>query len=194
MGIMDKVLRTGEGKKLRALTALVPEIGAYEPEYQALSDDDLRAKTAEFKGRLDRGEDLNDLLIESFAVVREAANRVIGQRHYDVQLMGGAALHFGWVAEMKTGEGKTLVSTLPVYLNGLGGRGVHVITVNDYLATRDAEWMGEVHRWLGLTVGLVVPGDHDAEHKRAQYGVRHHLRHQQRVRLRLPARQHGHVP
>jgi preprotein translocase subunit SecA len=169
MGIMDKVLRTGEGKKLRALTALVPEIGAYEPEYQALDDEALRAKTVEFRSRLDRGEDLNDLLVESFAVVREAASRVIGQRHYDVQLMGGAALHLGWVAEMKTGEGKTLVSTLPVYLNGLGGRGVHVITVNDYLASRDAEWMGEVHRWLGLTVGLVVPGDHDADEKRAQY-------------------------
>ena len=170
MGIMDRVLRTGEGKKLKALKALVPEIGAYEPEYQALSDDELRAKTAEFKGRLDRGEELNDLLVESFAVVREAATRVIGQRHYDVQLMGGAALHLGWVAEMKTGEGKTLVSTLPVYLNGLSGRGVHVITVNDYLASRDAEWMGEVHRWLGLSVGLVVPGEYDAEHKREQYG------------------------
>jgi preprotein translocase subunit SecA len=169
MGIMNKVLRTGEGKKLRALTALVPEINAYEPEYQALSDDDLSAKTVEFKSRLDRGEDLNDLLVESFAVVRETATRVIGQRHYDVQLMGGAALHLGWVAEMKTGEGKTLVSTLPVYLNGLGGRGVHVITVNDYLASRDAEWMGEMHRWLGLTIGLVVPGDHDAEYKRSQY-------------------------
>ena len=118
MAIFDKILRSGEGKKLKALQALVPDITALEPEMQALSDDALRAKTGEFRTRLDNGEDLDDLMIEVFAVVREAAKRVIGQRHYDVQLMGGAALHFGWVAEMKTGEGKTLVSTLPAYLNG----------------------------------------------------------------------------
>ena len=135
MGVLDKLLRAGEGKKVKALAGLVPDINALEPEIQALSDDALRAKTAEFRQRLDNGEDLDDLLIEAFAVVREAASRVIGQRHYDVQLMGGAALHFGWVAEMKTGEGKTLVSTLPVYLNGLAGKGVHLVTVNDYLAT-----------------------------------------------------------
>ncbi|MFM8390653.1 MAG: preprotein translocase subunit SecA, partial [Actinomycetota bacterium] len=120
--------------------------------------DALRGKTAEFRSRLERGESLDDLLIEAFAVTREAARRVLGQRHYDVQLMGGAALHFGWVAEMKTGEGKTLVSTLPAYLNGLSGKGVHLVTVNDYLARRDSEWMGRVHRWLGLGVGLVIPG------------------------------------
>jgi preprotein translocase subunit SecA len=170
MGVFDKILRAGEGRKKKALAGLIPEINAFEPEIQALSDDALRAKTGEFRQRLDRGEDLNDLLIEAFAVTREGARRVIGQRHYDVQLMGGAALHFGWVAEMKTGEGKTLVSTLPVYLNGLSGRGVHVITVNDYLATRDADWMGQIHRWLGLTVGLIIPGNYDSEHKRAQYG------------------------
>ena len=124
----------------------------------AMSEAELRGKTGEFKSRLDRGETLEDLLIESFAVVREAATRVIGQRHYDVQLMGGAALHAGWVAEMKTGEGKTLVSTLPAYLNGLSGNGVHQITTNDYLAQRDAEWMGQIHRWLGLSVGLVIAG------------------------------------
>jgi preprotein translocase subunit SecA len=169
VGPLDRLLRTGEGKKLRALAALVPDINAFEPEMEALSDDALRAKTNEFKGRLERGEELEDLLIEAFAVTREASRRVIGQRHYDVQLMGGAALHFGWVAEMKTGEGKTLVSTLPVYLNGLGGKGVHLITVNDYLASRDAEWMGQIHQWLGLTVGLVIPGDHDSDFKRAQY-------------------------
>ncbi len=169
MGFMDRLLRTGEGKKVRALADLVPDINALEPELQALSDDDLRGKTGEFRRRLDNGEDLDDLLIEAFAVTREAASRVIGQRHYDVQLMGGAALHFGWVAEMKTGEGKTLVSTLPVYLNGLTGKGVHVITVNEYLATRDAEWMGRVHRWLGLTIGMVLPGENDSEVKRAQY-------------------------
>ncbi len=169
MGVFDKLLRAGEGKKVRALQALVPDINALEPEIEALSDDALAAKTVEFRERLANGATLDDLLIEAFAVVREGARREIGQRHYDVQLMGGAALHFGWVAEMKTGEGKTLVSTLPVYLNALAGKGVHVITVNDYLATRDAEWMGRVHRRLGLTIGLVVPGPYDAAYKREQY-------------------------
>ncbi|MDH3707307.1 MAG: preprotein translocase subunit SecA [Acidimicrobiia bacterium] len=169
MGVFDKILRTGEGKKLRALQDLVPDIGAFESGYKALSDADLQHKTIEFRQRLDNGETLDDLLVEAFAVVREAATRVIGQRHYDVQLMGGAALHLGWVAEMKTGEGKTLTSTLPIYLNGLGGKGVHVVTVNDYLASRDAEWMGEIYRWLGLSVGLVVPGDRGTQHKRDQY-------------------------
>ncbi|MCU0270858.1 MAG: preprotein translocase subunit SecA [Acidimicrobiales bacterium] len=170
MGIFDKLLRTGEGRKIKALGSLVPDINAEEAALEGLSDDALRARTAEFRQRLDNGEDLDDLLIEAFAVTREGARRVIGQRHYDVQLMGGAALHFGWVAEMKTGEGKTLVSTLPVYLNALAGKGVHVITVNDYLATRDSEWMGQVHRFLGLEVGLVVPGNYDSTYKRAQYG------------------------
>jgi preprotein translocase subunit SecA len=169
MGMFDKLLRTGEGKKQRALQSLVPDINSYEDELRALSDTELTAKTAEFRQQLDNGATLDDVLLEAFAVTREAANREIGQRHYDVQLMGGAALHFGWVAEMKTGEGKTLVSTLPVYLNALGGKGVHVVTVNDYLATRDAEWMGQVHRRLGLDVGLVIPGQHDPTHKRAQY-------------------------
>ena len=158
MGILDRILRAGEGKKLKALEGLVPEINALGASTGALSDDALRAKTGEFRQRVERGETLDDLLVEAFAVSREAAERVIGQRHYDVQLMGGAALHFGWVAEMKTGEGKTLVSTLPAYLNGLGGKGVHLITVNDYLARRDAEWMGRIHKWLGLDVGLVIPG------------------------------------
>ena len=166
---MDRILRTGEGKKVRALSDLVPEINGLEPELEALSDDDLRHKTIEFREQLDNGEELDNLLIDAFAVTREAARRVIGQRHYDVQLMGGAALHFGWVAEMKTGEGKTLVSTLPVYLNGLTGKGVHVITVNDYLAKRDAEWMGQIHRWLGLTIGMILPGEFDQAVKRAQY-------------------------
>jgi preprotein translocase subunit SecA len=161
MGMLEKVLRAGEGKKLRRLHSLVPLVNELEPEIHALDD--------EFRERIDQGEDLDDLLIEAFAVVREAASRVIGQRHYDVQLMGGMALHFGWIAEMKTGEGKTLVSTLPVYLNGLSGRGLHVVTVNDYLARRDAEWMGRIHRWLGLTVGLVVPEVDDPVAKRAAY-------------------------
>ncbi len=170
MGVLDRLLRVGEGKKLKALASLVPDVTALEPEIQALTDDALRAKTPEFRERLANGEDLDDLLIEAFAVMREAARRVIGQRHYDVQLMGGAALHFGWVAEMKTGEGKTLVSTLPAYLNGLGGRGMHLVTTNEYLARRDSEWMGQIHRWMGLSVGLIIPGDFDQEYKRGQYG------------------------
>ncbi|MBK5331155.1 MAG: preprotein translocase subunit SecA, partial [Ilumatobacteraceae bacterium] len=170
MGILDRILRAGEGKKLKALEGLVPDINAHSAAMSALSDEALRAKTAEFRGRIERGESLDDLLIESFAVMREAATRVIGQRHFDVQLMGGAALHFGWVAEMKTGEGKTLVSTLPAYLNGLGGKGVHLITVNDYLARFHAEWMGRIHKWMGLDVGLIIPGfkEHPTE-KRASY-------------------------
>ncbi|MBV8386541.1 MAG: preprotein translocase subunit SecA, partial [Acidimicrobiia bacterium] len=174
MSVFSRVLRAGEGRKLKALQSLVPDINALEPEIQALSDDALRHKTVEFRERIanagdDVDEALNDLLIESFAVTREAAKRVIGQRHFDVQLMGGAALHFGWIAEMRTGEGKTLVSTLPAYLNGLSGRGMHLITVNDYLATRDSEWMGRIHKWMGLTVGLVVPGMEDPEVKRQAY-------------------------
>jgi len=169
MGFMDRILRAGEGRKVRALADLVPDIGALESDLQALSDEDLAHRTVEFREQLDRGVEVDDLLIPAFAVVREAANRVIGQRHYDVQLMGGAALHFGWVAEMKTGEGKTLVSTLPVYLNGLTRKGVHVITVNDYLARRDAEWMGQVHRFLGLTIGMILPGQDDPSFKREQY-------------------------
>ncbi len=171
MSIFTRVLRSGEGRKLKALEALVPDINALESEFEALSDDALRAKTGEFRGRLDQGEAVDDLLIESFATIREAAKRVLGQRHYDVQLVGGAALHLGWVAEMKTGEGKTLTSTLPIYLNGVTGKGVHVVTVNDYLASRDAEWMGQVHRWMGLEVGLVLPGSRDSAFKHAQYGA-----------------------
>jgi preprotein translocase subunit SecA len=171
MSIFDKILRSGEGKKLKALQGLVPDISALEPEVHALDDAALKAKTGEFRQRLANGEDLDDLLIDAFAVVREAGTRVLGQRHYDVQLIGGAALHFGWIAEMKTGEGKTLVSTLPAYLNGLSGKGTHLITVNDYLARRDAEWMGRLHRWLGLEVGLIVPGEDGPDHKRAQYAA-----------------------
>ncbi|HLI23721.1 MAG TPA: preprotein translocase subunit SecA, partial [Acidimicrobiales bacterium] len=170
MSILTRVLRAGEGKKLRALQSLVPDVGAAGEELQGLSDEELAAKTGEFRNRLANGEDLNDLLIEAFAVVREASTRVIGQRHFDVQIMGGAALHFGWIAEMKTGEGKTLVSTLPVYLNALAQRGVHVVTVNDYLARRDAEWMGQIHRFLGITVGRVSPEIDDWQAKKDAYG------------------------
>jgi preprotein translocase subunit SecA len=169
MSMFSKVLRAGEGKKVRRLAELVPLVNALEPEMEARSDDELAAMTAVFRQRLDNGESLEDMLIESFALVREAAWRVLGQRHFDAQLMGGMALHFGWIAEMKTGEGKTLVSTLPVYLNALGGQGVHVVTVNDYLATRDSEWMGQLHKFLGLTVGRVGPDIDDAAAKRQAY-------------------------
>jgi preprotein translocase subunit SecA len=169
MSLLKRVLRTGEGRKLRDLQALVPDINALEGEMQRLDDDGLRARTGEFRNRLERGESPDDLVLEAFAVVREAAVRVLSQRHYDVQLVGGAALHWGAVAEMRTGEGKTLTSTLPVYVTGLTGRGVHVVTVNDYLAGRDAEWMGQLYKWLGLSVGLIVPGNRGWEHKRSQY-------------------------
>ncbi|MGH9289054.1 MAG: preprotein translocase subunit SecA, partial [Acidimicrobiales bacterium] len=171
MSVLDRFLRVGEGKKVKALQSLVPDISALEPETERLTDDELQAKTGEFRQRLDQGTSLDDLLIDAFAVVREAGKRVLGQRHFDVQLMGGAALHFGWIAEMKTGEGKTLVSTLPAYLNGLSGRGMHLVTVNDYLATRDAQWMGRLHRSLGLSVGLIVPDQSDPDYKRAQYAA-----------------------
>jgi len=169
--VWKKLLRSGEGKKLRALTDLVPEINALEPEIQKLDDDQLAHKTVEFRTRLDNGADLNDVLLEAFAVAREAAVRLIGQRAYDVQLMGGACLHLGWVAEMKTGEGKTLTSLMATYLNGLSGNGVHQVTVNDYLAARDAEWMGQIHEFLGLKVGLVLPGNNDHAHKKLQYAA-----------------------
>lgn len=158
MSVFTRLLKAGEGKKVRRLAEIVPLINELEPQMQGLRDEELRAKTEEFKTRLKDGEEtLDDILVEAFAVVREAAVRVIGQRHYDVQLMGGMALHFGWIAEMKTGEGKTLVSTLPVYLNALAGRGVHVVTVNDYLAHRDATNMGRIYGFLGLSTGLVLP-------------------------------------
>ncbi|HUZ20571.1 MAG TPA: preprotein translocase subunit SecA [Acidimicrobiales bacterium] len=169
MSVFARVLRAGEGKKVRSLAEVVPLINDLEAEVAAMSDEELAHMTVAFRERLDEGEDLNDLLVEAFAVVREAARRTIGQRHYDVQLMGGMALHFGWIAEMRTGEGKTLVSTLPVYLNALARKGVHIVTVNDYLARRDAEWMGQIYRFLGLTVGLVVPDVDDFDSKRAAY-------------------------
>jgi preprotein translocase subunit SecA len=170
MSVFSRILRAGEGRKVRALKSLVPDINAVEPSIERLSDEDLARETVKFRERLERGEDLNDLLIEAFAAVREAARRTIGQRHFDVQLMGGAALHLGWIAEMKTGEGKTLVSTLPVYLNALAGQGVHVVTVNDYLARRDEEWMGQIHRFLGITVGRVSPEMEDWQAKKDAYG------------------------
>ena len=156
MSILDRILRAGEGRILKELAQIAESVNSFEAKISVLSDTELQAKTPEFKNRLQNGEDLDDLLPEAFAVVREAAKRTLGQRHYDVQLMGGAALHQGNIAEMKTGEGKTLVSTLPAYLNALTGHGVHVVTVNDYLAERDSEWMGRIHRFLGLKVGVIL--------------------------------------
>ncbi len=155
--ILDKLLRIGEGKILRQLEAVSQAVSAIEDDFVAMSDAELQAMTGEFKQRLEQGESLDDLMPEAFATVREAAKRVIGQRHYDVQIQGGAALHLGNIAEMKTGEGKTLVATLPSYLNALTGKGVHIVTVNDYLARYHAEWMGRIHHFLGLTTGVILP-------------------------------------
>ncbi len=166
--LLDKILRAGEGKTLRRLQGVADQVNVIENDFVAMSDDELRGMTDEFRKRLEDGEDLDDLLPEAFATVREAAKRTLGQRHYDVQIMGGGALHLGNIAEMKTGEGKTLVSTLPAYLNALSGQGVHVVTVNDYLAKRDAEWMGRVHRFLGLSVGVILAQMPPAE-RRQQY-------------------------
>ncbi|MFB4197463.1 preprotein translocase subunit SecA [Streptomyces carpaticus] len=168
MSVFNKLMRAGEGKILRKLHRIAAQVNSIEEDFLDLSDAELRALTDEYKERLAQGESLDDLLPEAFATVREAAKRVLGQRHYDVQLMGGAALHLGYVAEMKTGEGKTLVGTLPTYLNALSGKGVHLITTNDYLAQRDSEWMGRVHRFLGLEVGCITAGMTPAQ-RRAQY-------------------------
>src|SRR5712691_761661 len=161
--LLAKVVGTQNERELKRLRPLVGEISTLEPSIQPLSDEQLRAKTAEFRARLAEGETLDDLLVEAFAVVREAGRRVLNMRHFDVQLIGGAVLHKGKIAEMKTGEGKTLVATLPAYLNALDGKGVHVVTVNDYLARRDSEWMGRIYRFLGMTVGVIQHDLNDAE-------------------------------
>ena len=167
MAVLDKILRAGEGRMIRTLEKIATEVNNWEERILSLSDEDLRAQTQKFRDRLASGEDLDDILPEAFATVREAAKRTLGQRHYDVQLMGGAALHMGNIAEMRTGEGKTLVSTLPAYLNALAGEGVHVVTTNDYLAERDSEWMGRVHRFLGLKVGVILASMTPAERRDA---------------------------
>ena len=167
MAFLDKILRAGEGRHIRQLEKIAAEVGSFESAVSSLSDADLRGQTEKFRARLAAGEDLDDLLPEAFATVREAAKRTLGQRHYDVQLMGGAALHQGNIAEMRTGEGKTLVSTLPAYLNALSGKGVHIVTVNDYLAERDSEWMGRIHRFLGLKVGVILSNMTPAERREA---------------------------
>ncbi|MBQ8238947.1 MAG: preprotein translocase subunit SecA [Oscillospiraceae bacterium] len=167
MGIFEKLFGTRSQREIKRIRPTVDRILALEDEYKNLSEDALKAKTGEFKARLAQGETLDDLLPEAFAAVREAADRVLGMRPYPVQLIGGIVLHQGRIAEMKTGEGKTLVAILPTYLNALTGRGVHVVTVNDYLAKRDADWMGKVHRYMGLSVGLVIPGMKSAERREA---------------------------
>ena len=165
-----RLFGSANDRYISSLRSIVDEVNAQEPTVAALSDDELRQRTQTFKARLQNGEDLDDLLVDAFATVREAAKRVLGQRHFDVQLYGGIILHRGMISEMKTGEGKTLVATLPVYLNALSGDGVHVVTVNDYLAKRDSEWMGQVYRFLGLTVDCIVHGLEDHE-RRAAYAA-----------------------
>ena len=167
MAVLDKILRAGEGRAVRNLEKIAAEVNSWEAKTLAMSDEELRAQTQKFRERLAQGEDLDSLLPEAFATVRQAAMRTLGQRHYDVQVMGGAALHLGNIAEMRTGEGKTLVSTLPAYLNALTGKGVHVVTTNDYLAERDSEWMGRVHRFLGLKVGVILANMTPAERREA---------------------------
>ncbi|HEX9928760.1 MAG TPA: hypothetical protein VGB02_09520, partial [Pyrinomonadaceae bacterium] len=180
--VLTKIFGSSNERFLKAIQPTIQQINALEPSIKALSDDELQAKTAEFKERVARAvegiedkdkrrareqEILNEILPEAFAVVREASVRTIGLRHFDVQLIGGLVLHQGKIAEMKTGEGQTLVSTLPAYLNALTGRGVHIVTVNDYLASRDAEWMGKIHKFLGLTVGVIQNDLNDFERKEA---------------------------
>ena len=169
-GLLKKIFGSRNDRLIKQYSAVVRQINALEKSISALSDDELRGKTPEFKTRVANGESLDALLPEAFAVVREAGKRALGMRHFDVQLVGGMVLHYGKIAEMRTGEGKTLVATLPAYLNALAGNGVHIITVNDYLASRDAEWMGRLHRFLGLTVGVNLSQmEHDV--KQAAYAA-----------------------
>src|SRR5436309_7665813 len=161
--LLAKVVGTQNERELKRLRPIVEQVNGVEPSIAALSDEALRAKTAEFRQRLAEGATIDELMPEAFAVVREAGRRMLNMRHFDVQLIGGAVLHKGKIAEMKTGEGKTLVATLPAYLNALDGKGVHVVTVNDYLARRDSEWMGRIYRFLGMTVGVIQHDLNDAE-------------------------------
>src|SRR5256714_3646145 len=166
-GLARKLFGSANERQIKAYRPCVDEINALEKELEALSDEALRARTAEFRQQLADGKTLDDILVPAFAPCREAAKRTLGQRHFDVQLIGGMVLHEGDIAEMKTGEGKTLVATLAVYLNALASKGVHVVTVNDYLARRDSEWMGQIYNFLGLSVGVIVHGLDDAERKDA---------------------------
>jgi preprotein translocase subunit SecA len=156
LGLVKKIVGSKNERELKRIKPMIQKINDLEAEVRGLGDEQLRGKTFDFKNRLSQGEPLEQVLPEAFAVVREAARRTLGERHYDVQLIGGIVLHEGKIAEMATGEGKTLVSTLPAYLNALEGKGVHIVTVNDYLAKRDSEWMGVIYRFLGLSVGVIV--------------------------------------
>src|SRR5881409_1460520 len=167
--VAKSIFGSANDRYVRCLGKYVDAVNGFEPTISAMSDDELKGQTARFKERLANGEELDDVLPEAFATVREAAQRTLGQRHYDVQLIGGMVLHRGEIAEMRTGEGKTLVATLAVYLNALEGKGVHVVTVNDYLARRDADWMGQIYRFLGMSVGVIVPNLTDQE-RRDAYG------------------------
>ena len=167
MKLLEKIFGTYSSREIKRILPIVDKIEAIEEDLKKLSDDELRAKTDEFKNRLKSGETLDDILPEAFATVAEASSRVLGMRHFRVQLIGGIIIHQGRIAEMKTGEGKTLVATLPVYLNALEGKGVHVVTVNDYLAKRDSIWMGKLYNFLGLTVGLVIPNMSPDEKRKA---------------------------
>src|SRR5512139_958398 len=167
--LIKKIVGSKNERELRKIQPLIDQINQREAEVSPLSDDQLRAKTGQFKERIEKGESLEEILPEAFAVVRETAKRTLGERHYDVQLIGGIVLHEGKISEMATGEGKTLVSTLPAYLNALKGEGVHIVTVNDYLAKRDSEWMGVIYRFLGLSVGVILHELNDRERKEA-YG------------------------
>ena len=169
MNFLEKFLGDPNKGAIRQLEKTVAAINLWEPKIKELGDAELTAKTVEFKERLQNSETLDDILPEAFAVAREAAKRVLGERPYDAQLMGGLALHQGKIAEMRTGEGKTLAATLPVYLNALSGKGVHVVTVNDYLAKRDSEWMGKIYQFLGLSVGVILHGK-SPEERRDAYG------------------------
>ena len=167
--LITKIVGSKNERELKRIKPMVQRINELEVKVNPLSDDELRAKTSEFRERIERGESLDEILPEAFAVVREAAKRTLGERHFDVQLIGGIVLHEGKIAEMATGEGKTLVSTLPAYLNALEGKGVHIVTVNDYLAKRDREWMGVIYRFLGLSVGVILHELNDRERQEA-YG------------------------
>ena len=167
MGLIQKIFGSKNQRELKKLEPIIASIAALEPKMKAKNDAELRGVTAELKQKLDNGASLDDILVDAFAAVREAGVRALGMRHYDVQMVGGLVLHQGRIAEMRTGEGKTLVATLPCYLNALTGKGVHVVTVNDYLARRDAEWMGQLHKFLGLDTGTIVHGLDDYERQRS---------------------------
>ena len=170
MSLVEKLFGSFSDRELKKVNPITKQVLALEPKYQAMSDADLQAQTAAFKQQLAEGKTLDDILPDAFAVCREAAWRVLGMKHFPVQVTGGIALHRGDIAEMQTGEGKTLVATLPAYLNALTGEGVHIVTVNDYLAKRDSEWMGKVHRFMGLTVGLIIH-DLTKEERQAAYAA-----------------------